>query len=66
MTSPRQIGAALRTERSASGLTQAELAQLVGTSERTIRDIEKGSGASSLDLVIRVAAALGLSFQVGR
>lgn len=45
-------------------MTQEQLAELAGTSTRTVRDIEKGTGATSLDTVIAVAAAVGVEIGV--
>ena len=64
MTTPAEIGRAIRAARRAHGLTQEQLAELAGASTRTVREIEKGSGASSLDTVIAVAAAVGLTIGI--
>ncbi len=55
----RTIGARIREERKAAGLTQEQLAELAGTSTRTVRDIEKGTGATALGIVARVAEVVG-------
>ncbi|MEC5182216.1 helix-turn-helix transcriptional regulator [Arthrobacter sp. CG_A4] len=54
------IAAKLRSVRRATGITQAELAQLAGTSVRTIRTIETATGNPSVRAVIAVANVLGL------
>ncbi|WP_084351975.1 helix-turn-helix domain-containing protein [Millisia brevis] len=54
------LGAAVRRARRDSRLTQAELADLAQTSERTIRDIEKGTGSTGLGVFLRVAATVGV------
>lgn len=64
MTATQVIGARIRTARRAAHLTQEQLAELAGTSTRTVRDIEKGTGSASLGIVARVAAALGLRLVV--
>jgi DNA-binding XRE family transcriptional regulator len=61
-----EIGRAIRSARRAHGLTQEQLAELAHTTERTVRDIEKGTGASSLDTVVAVAAAVGVTIGVVR
>jgi y4mF family transcriptional regulator len=66
MTTPVEIGRAIRAARRAHGLTQEQLAELAGASTRTVREIERGSGASSLDTVIAVAAAVGVAIGVVR
>jgi transcriptional regulator with XRE-family HTH domain len=46
--------------REARGLTQAQLAQMVSANQGTISKIERGSGNPTLDLIQRIAAALGV------
>lgn len=58
------IGGAIRAARSGLGLTQGQLAELVGLSDRTVRHIEQGSGSPSVGAVIATANALGLSLRV--
>jgi len=53
--------ASLRVRR---GLSQAELAETVGASERTISRIEGGSKNPSLNLLQKVADALGGELEV--
>jgi putative transcriptional regulator len=48
----------LREERSKRGLTQAELADLVGVSRKTINTVENGVFIPSTVLALRLAAAL--------
>lgn len=60
----RAIGARIREARRAVGLTQEQLAELSGTSTRTVRDIEKGTGATGLGIVARVADVVGLRLTV--
>ena len=60
MTAPEAIGARIRAARRNAHLTQEQLAELADTSTRTVRDIEKGTGAASLGIVARVAEVLGL------
>ena len=57
----REIAEALAAARKRAGLTQAELAGLVGTAQPAIARLESGSaGVPSLPFLARVAAALGL------
>ena len=49
----------LREERSARGLTQAGLAELVGVSRKTINTVENGVFVPSTLLALRLARALG-------
>ena len=58
------IAAEIRRSRKEAGLTQEDLAQLAGTSERTVRAIETGAGNPSLQAVVAVANVLGLKLGV--
>jgi predicted ATPase/transcriptional regulator with XRE-family HTH domain len=56
------FAALLRARRRSAGLTQAELAQLAGLGERTVRDLERGRSARPQRTTIELlAAALGLT-----
>ena len=57
------IGRAVRRARRDAGLTQVQLAELAETSERTVRDIERGTGSPSLAVVVRTAGVLGLTIE---
>jgi putative transcriptional regulator len=54
------IGASIRQARKEAGITQSTLADLVGTSARTIHAIESGKGNPSLLTVAAAANAVGL------
>ncbi|MFC7403297.1 helix-turn-helix transcriptional regulator [Citricoccus sp. GCM10030269] len=60
------IGRAIRAARREAGLSQTQLAELVGLSDRTLRDIEKGSRSPSIGAVAAVAGALGLHLRADR
>lgn len=62
--SARRIGQAIVAARREYGLTQQDLADLVGLSDRTVRDIEKGTGSSSFRAVLETAQTLGLSWEI--
>lgn len=64
MTATSDIGSALRAARRRLGLTQQEVADLAGLSDRTVRDLEKGSHSPSLGAVIAVVTVLGLRLEV--
>jgi DNA-binding XRE family transcriptional regulator len=55
------LGASIRAARRDAGITQATLAELAGTSERTVRDIERGSPSPSVGAVVAAARAVGLT-----
>lgn len=53
------VGAFVRARRRAAGLTQRQLAELVGTGTRLISDLENDKPTLRLDAVNRVLAAFG-------
>ena len=58
---PTGFGATVRKLRAAAGLTQAELAELAGISERTVSDLERGLRAAVYPATARrLAASLGV------
>jgi len=50
--------------RVAKGMTQAQLAELVGTHRSNISRLENGGHSPSLDFILRIAAALGLTIEL--
>lgn len=62
----QRIGADIRAARRQYRLTQEQLAELAGTSTRTIRDIEHGTGTTGVGTVAEVADVLGLALEVHR
>ncbi|WP_426763881.1 helix-turn-helix transcriptional regulator [Pseudarthrobacter sp. 1G09] len=54
------IGAGIRRARKEAGITQGTLADLIGTSPRTVHAIETGTGNPSLTTVVAAANAVGL------
>lgn len=55
-----QIGLTLRRRRNFLGITQEDLAEISGISERTLRNIEKGQANPELDTLIKICEVLGL------
>jgi putative transcriptional regulator len=53
----------LKTARTATGLTQAELAEKVGVTRKTINTVENGVFVPSTTLALKLARALGLSVE---
>lgn len=53
-------GPLIRESRRAQGITQDDLAQMAGTTRRTIGSIEAGKSAPHLKILERVLAVLGL------
>lgn len=60
MDDVQAVGASIRRARKEAGITQGTLADLVGTSSRTIHAIETGTGNPSLGTVAAAANAVGL------
>ena len=60
----RQAAAALRARRRARGMTQKQLAQVTGTAQSTVSDIETGVVSVSLDVYLRLLEALGAELTV--
>lgn len=59
-----ELGARVRAERETLGLTQAELADRMGTTQPTVARLEAGGVTPSLDTLHRAADALGLELVV--
>ena len=58
-----QLSNRLRAERTALGLTQADLAMRVGVSRKTINTVENGVFVPSTLLALKLARALGRSVE---
>ncbi len=59
-----ELGARVRAERERLGLTQAELAERMGTTQPTVARLEAGGVTPSLDTLHRAAEGLGLELVV--
>ena len=62
--SAKQLGLVLQQRRSAKGLTQTQLADLVGTRQKTISKIENGNPATRMDTLFSILAALDLEADI--
>ncbi len=62
---PRQLGAIIQSERLRQGMTQQQLASLIGKQQKTISAIENGSDGTKLDTLLGVIAKLDLDIQIG-
>lgn len=60
------IGLAVRNKRREYMLTQAQLAGLVELSDKTVRDIEQGTGNPGLQSTLTVLKTLGLSLEIAQ
>lgn len=56
---PAELGSFVRAERKALSLTQQEVADLAGVSDRFVREVEKGKVTAEIGLVIEILAVLG-------
>lgn len=57
----REIGNRLLFERKRLGLTQSEVAERAGLSDRTYADIERGSVNMRVETALRICKALGVT-----
>jgi transcriptional regulator with XRE-family HTH domain len=57
----RDVGLRIRTRREALGITQVQLAEMIGTSQATVSRAEKGQVWLPTASFLRVKAALGLT-----
>ena len=64
MSSLSEIGAVIQSVRKENGLTQEQLADLAGISERTLRSMESGQGNASFNAVVSTASVLGIKLMV--
>jgi putative transcriptional regulator len=58
-----QLDSRLREERTRQNLTQAQLAELVGVSRKTINTVENGIFVPSTVLALKLAKALGTTVE---
>lgn len=58
------IRTVLRTERRRRGLTQSQLADLTGTSQKWISDFERGRVDPPLSIVLKVLVLLGVGIDL--
>ncbi len=58
-----ELGTKLREARTAAGLTQAQLAELIGVSRKTINTVENGVFTPSTTLALKLARALKTSVE---
>ncbi|WP_430592114.1 helix-turn-helix domain-containing protein [Humidisolicoccus flavus] len=57
-----RVGAAVRRERTASGLSVSELARRAGVSKATVSQLESGAGNPSVETLWSLGHALGVTF----
>ena len=55
-----QLGAAIRLKRREKGLTQSELAKLLGAERKWVLNLESGNSKAEIGLILRAIEVLGL------
>ena len=60
---PERLANRLKERRTELGLTQAELAERVGVTRKTVNTVENGIFTPSTTLALKLAEALGLSVE---
>ena len=66
VTNAADVGALLRDARQRQGMTQAQLADSVGTSRAWVVAVESGSPNARIDLVLRALQWVDLAVEVSR
>ena len=61
-----QLSHALRSDRKARGLSQAEAGRLVGLLPKTISALENRPGSASTESLLKLLSALGLELTIDR
>jgi y4mF family transcriptional regulator len=61
---PEQFGFALRVRRGALGLTQQDLADVIGVNRRVIGELERGKRTVRFDIALEAARALGFDVEL--
>lgn len=62
--SPLQLGSLIQWERTRQQMSQTQLADLAGTGQKTISQIENGNDGARLETVFRLLAVLGMDVQI--
>jgi HTH-type transcriptional regulator/antitoxin HipB len=65
ISTPADLGSAIRARRKALGLDQGELAGRIGVRRQWVSKIEAGKATAEIGLVLRALAALGFSVELG-
>ncbi|QSE99319.1 helix-turn-helix transcriptional regulator [Fulvivirga lutea] len=60
----KKIGETVKERRKFLKITQEDLAEISGISERTLRDIEKGSANPELASLMKLCEVLGLELSI--
>ncbi|MEM8966594.1 MAG: helix-turn-helix transcriptional regulator [Bacteroidota bacterium] len=60
----KELGNTVRERRKFLKITQEDLADIAGISERTLRDVEKGLANPELESLVKLCEVLGLELTV--
>ena len=60
----KQLGAYIQDARARKGISQQQLAEMIGKYQKTISSIELGSDGTKLETLLLVLAALDLNMQI--
>ena len=60
----KQLGAYIQDARARKGISQQQLAEMIGKHQKTISSIEQGSDGTKLETLLLVLAALELNMQI--
>lgn len=64
VTTAADIGSTIAAARKSRKLTQAKLAELAGTSQAVVSEIERGKETARLSIVLNLVAAVGLQIDI--
>jgi len=64
--SPHTLGAQLRSRRRELGLSQEDVAAVIGVNRRVIGELEHGKPTVQLQIALEVSRALGLDLELRR
>jgi len=63
MVKPTLVTNTIRSRREEAGMTQAELARLIGVTRQTLIAIEQGRYSPTLEIAFQIARAFGLPLE---
>lgn len=63
---PSEFGSELRARRRELGISQRELADVIGVNRRVVGEVERGKGTARLEIALAMAQALGLDLRLER
>jgi len=61
---PTELGRVIRERRDELGLTQEQVADVIGVNRRVVNRLEKGTGTVRLEIAMGVIRSLGLDLEL--